>query len=269
MYICSVKKKVLYIIIFVNLWMITGCSNFQKLLKSNDYNFVYNEALKYYDKKDYFRAQSLFENLENVFKATDKADKILYYLANCYYYQHDYMMASYYFKNVGNRYPLSTYREESDYMSAYCAYLEAPDYNLDQTTTYLAIDEMQNFINRYPKSSKIPECNKIIDKLRENLETKDFESAKLYYKTRDYKAAVVALKNTLTDFPDTPYREETMFLILKSAFLYAQNSITAKKKERMTDVLDYYYSFSGEYPNSTYINEAKKIFNQASSIINN
>lgn len=247
----------------------TSCSNFQKLLKSNDYNLVYNEAVKYYEKKDYFRAQSLFENLENVFKASDKADKILYYLGYCYYYQRDYILASYYFRNVGNRYPLSSLREESDYMAAYCAYLNAPDYNLDQTYTYQAIDQMQDFINRYPHSSRIKECNEIIDKLRGTLEKKSFEAAKLYYTIGEYKSAVIALKNSLIEFPDTKYKEETLFLILKSSFLYAKNSVNEKKKDRMANAISEYYTFLNEFPNSNFINEAKKIYNQASEIVKN
>ncbi|HNV95776.1 MAG TPA: outer membrane protein assembly factor BamD [Bacteroidales bacterium] len=261
------KKIFIYSIFIITIWTISGCSGFQKLLKSNDYNLVYNEAVKYYEKKDYFRAQSLFENLENIFKASDKADKILHYLGYCYYYQRDYIMASYYFKNVGNRYPLSPLREESDFMAAYCAYLDAPDFSLDQTYTYQAIDQMQAFINRYPKSTKIAQCNEIIDKLRLKLETKSFEAAKLYYKTGYYQSAIIALKNSLQEFPDSHFREETLFLILKSSFIYAQNSVEEKKKERMADTINEYYTFSGEFPNSTYINEAKKIYNQASEIV--
>ncbi|MGQ9846015.1 MAG: outer membrane protein assembly factor BamD [Bacteroidales bacterium] len=261
------KTFFLYSIIFITIAIINGCSGFQKLLKSTDYNLVYNEAVKYYEKKDYFRAQSLFENLENIFKATDKADKILYYLGYCYYYQHNYMMASYYFKNVGNRYPLSPLREESDFMAAYCSYLDAPDYSLDQTNTYQAIDQMQAFINRYPKSTKIPQCNEIIDKLRLKLETKSFEAAKLYYKIGYYQSAIIALKNSLQEFPDSHFREETLFLILKSSFIYALNSVDEKKKERMANTINEYYAFSGEFPNSIYINEAKKIYNQASEFL--
>lgn len=262
------KKILIYILIF-NALLISGCSGFQKLLKSNDYNLVYNEAVKYYEKKDYFRAQSLFENLENIFKASDKADKILHYLGYCYYYQHNYVMASYYFKNVGNRYPLSSLREESDYMAAYCAYLDAPDFSLDQSYTYQAIDQMQAFINHYPHSSRIKDCNDIIDKLRGTLEKKSFESAKLYYTIGEYKAAVIALKNSLIEFPDSRYKEETLFLILKSSYVYAKNSIAEKKKDRMADAMNEYYTFSGEFPNSNYINEAKKIYNQASEIVKN
>ncbi len=249
--------------------IISSCSDFQKLLKSNDYNLVYSEAVKYYEKKDYFRAQSLFENLENIFKASDKADKILFYLGYCYYYQHNYIMASYYFKNVGNRYPLSPLREESDFMAAYCSYLDAPNYSLDQTYTIQAIDQMQAFINRYPKSDKLAQCNEIIDKLRERLERKAFENAKLYYKIGDYKAAVIALKNTLIEYPDTRFREETLFLIVKSSYIYAQNSVESKKVERMANVINEYYAFVGEFPNSKYLSEAKKIYEQASKYLKN
>lgn len=263
------KRPYKLTIILIITIIISSCSDFQKLLKSNDYNLVYNEAVKYYEKKDYFRAQSLFENLENIFKASDKADKILFYLGYCHYYQHNYIMASYYFKNVGNRYPLSPLREESDFMAAYCSYLDAPNYSLDQTYTIQAIDQMQAFINRYPKSDKIPQCNEIIDKLRERLERKAFENAKLYYKIGDYKAAVVALKNTLIEYPDTRFREETLFLIFKSSFIYAQNSVESKKVERMVNAINEYYTFVGEFPNSKYINEAKKIYEQATKYIKN
>jgi outer membrane protein assembly factor BamD len=256
-------------IVLIFLLTLSACSNFQKLLKSTDYELVYNEAVKYYEKKDYFRAQSLFENLENIFKASDKADKILYYLGYCYFHQHEYMLASYYFKNVGNRYPLSPLREESDFMAAYCSYLDAPDYSLDQTSTYQAIDQMQAFINRYPNSPRIKECNEIIDKLRDKLERKAFEAAKLYYKIGDYKAAVIALKNSLTEFPDTKYREETLYLTLKSSYLYALNSVSEKKKERMMQVIQYYYNFTTEFPNSNHLNEAKKIYEQATKIVKN
>jgi outer membrane protein assembly factor BamD len=44
-------------------------------------------------------------------------------------------------------------------------------------------------------------------------------SAKLYYNLGDYKAAVIALNNSIEQFPETKYREEIMFLILKASYL--------------------------------------------------
>ena len=48
---------------------------------------------------------------------------------------------------------------------------------LDQTNTYDALKELQLFINTYPNSSRIPECNDLIDKLRTKLEYKDYQDS--------------------------------------------------------------------------------------------
>ena len=77
-------------------------------------------------------------------------------------------------------------------MTAYCYYLDSPDLTLDQASTYKAIENLQLFINLYPKSERVNECNQLIDKLRNKLETKSFLNAKLYFKIGDYKAAIFA-----------------------------------------------------------------------------
>jgi outer membrane protein assembly factor BamD len=77
------------------------------------------------------------------------------------------------------------------------------------------------------------------------------------------------LKDGLNDYPDTPYREEMMFLTLKSTYMLAENSIIAKKTERYQNTVDEYYSLIAEYPQSTYLKEAQKIFEQATENLKN
>ena len=60
---------------------------------------------------------------------------------------------------------------------------------------------MQIFINLYPQSTHLQECNQIIDKLRLKLENKAFDISKLYYNTTNYQAAIVAFQNFQKDFP--------------------------------------------------------------------
>ena len=62
------------------------------------------------------------------------------------------------------------------------------------------------------------------------LETKSFEQARLYFNMEDYKAAVTAFRNLLNDFPSTSFRENSLFLIVKSEFLLAENSIDEKNR---------------------------------------
>jgi outer membrane protein assembly factor BamD len=241
----------------------TSCSEYQKLLKSSDFELKYTKAVEYYDKEDYFRALSLFEELLTMYKGTTRAEEIYYYYAYCHYNQGDHIMAGYHFSNFGKTYPNSKHKEECIYMSAYCQYLNSPEPSLDQSYTVKAIDELQLFINRFPKSERVAECNELIGKLRNKLEVKSFNNAKLYYDIKDYKAAIVSLKNSLKEFPDTKFREETLFLILKSSFVLAENSIEKKKLDRFKQAITEYYALIDEYPESLFLKKAEDIYTAA------
>lgn len=256
-------KKQTYLNLLLPLMLIIiipSCSDYQKLLKSNDFNLKYEKAVEYYDEEDYYRAQTLFEEVLTIIKGTDKAEKAQYYYTYCMYNQGDYILAGYHFKNFSKTFPNSEHREETDYMSAYCYYMQSPNPSLDQTYTLKAIEEFQLFINRYPQSTRIEESNNYVDKLRDKLESKSFSNAKLYYNLCEYKAAIVSLKTSIKDFPDIDYREEIIFYILKSNFLLAENSINTKKKERYQSTVTEYYALIDEYPQSKYIKEAQKIY---------
>lgn len=249
-------KRFLYLILILFAFQLISCSKYQKLLKSNDNNEKFERAITYYDHGDYYRAQQLFDQLINVYAGTDKVEKINYYYAYSYFKQDDYITASYYFKQFAKKFPNSKLAEECAYMSAYCQYMDSPKYNLDQTNTTESIKEFQLFINAYPQSERIPKCNELMDKLRGKLELKSFETAKLYFKMEDYKAAITTFNNVLRDFPDTPHREEIMFDIIKANYKYALKSIESKKKERYQAAIEAFDSFISAYPESSYLNQA-------------
>lgn len=251
-------KKVIYFLLFVLLF--ASCSKYQKLLKSSDYDLKYSKALEYYEKKDYYRAMTLFEELMNIYKGTVKAENVYYYFAYCNYALEDFLLAGYHFNNFAKTFPSSKHTEEARYLSAYCYYMDSPNYSLDQSATIKAIEEFQIFIEQYPKSERIAKCNELVDELREKLETKSYQNAKLYYELTDYKAAVVALKLSLKEFPDTKYREEMMYLVVESYYKLAENSVEAKKKDRYQLSVDEYFAFLDQYPTSKYLKDAERIY---------
>jgi outer membrane protein assembly factor BamD len=229
------------------------------LLKSDDTEKKYAMALQLYSEKNYSRALQLFDQLMGVMRATDKAQKIYYDQAYCYYYSKDYTMASYYFKRFSTNFPNTREAEECTFMSAYCNCMNSPEYSLDQTSTRDAIKELQSFINTYPDSKRLPECNDLIDKMRGKLETKDYKIALLYYRMDDYIAAVTSFNNILKDYPETLKKEEIMFLIFKSYNKYALQSIDFRKKDRILRAFTAYNDFATLYPTSTYAAEAKSM----------
>ena len=236
-----------------------SCGKYQKVLKSNDYEFKLAQAKVYYEKEDFNKAMPLFNELSSILRGTDKAEEVDYYYAYCNYSIGENLMAAYLFDRFFKTYTKSEHREESAYMIAFCYYLEAPIYSLDSKNTNKAIKQLQTFINQYPSSDRVEECNKLIDELRLKLSEKAFQNAKQYYTTEHYKSSIIALSNVLIDFPDTDKREEIRFLILDSSYLLAINSISIKKQERLEEVLELYEMFVDNYNDSIFLKEAKDI----------
>ena len=246
----------------------SSCGEYQKIVKSTDYEYKLKKAREYYDKKDDNRASQLYAELVNIFRGTNRSDQVYYYLAKSNFGQHDYMMAGHYFRQLVKEFPRSTFAEESQYQIAYCYYLDSPTPRLDQKTTQDAIDAFQLFINIFPSSNRVADANKYIDELREKLVYKSYMNGRLYYDLADYRASVISLTNSLKEFPDSKYREELMFYLLKSKYLLGENSIDEKKRERMNSELDEYYTFVDEFPNSKFRKEADKFFANTKKLMN-
>lgn len=261
----------LYVIflIFTGLVLISACSGYEKLLKSSDYIMKYNKGVEYFDDEEYVRAGNLFDQITSIYRGTTKADTVYYYQAKCYYMQRDYILAGHHFTNLAENYPNSIFREEAEYMGAYCYYKLSPRPSLDQENTKKAIGSFQLFIIQNPGSKRIAEAQAYIDELRNKLVQKSYMSGKLYYNLSDYKASIIALQNSLNDYPNTEHREELMFLLLKSHFLLAENSIYQKQIERYQNTVDEYYSFVGEFPESMFRREADRIYDSALGKIGN
>lgn len=247
------------------LGIIAGCkSQFEKIRTSNDTGKKYQEGIRLYNKKNYSKALILFDDLSQRYRGRSEAEDLAYYFAYTNYHLEDYTTARYQFKLFADTYPNSPRAEECRYMAAYCFYLESPKYSLDQENTRKAIEALQLFINLYPKSPRVAEAGKLIDDLRGKLEKKAYEISKQYldmggYDPQNYRAAVIAFRNALRDYPDTKYAEEMEFLSMKAQFLYAKNSLETKQEERFGEVLAMYSDFSEKYPSSKYMGEAKDL----------
>ncbi|RKD13782.1 hypothetical protein BCY91_09475 [Pelobium manganitolerans] len=235
----------------------TGCkSRFEKLRASTDVAKKYQEAIRLYNKKDYSKALVLFDDLVQRYRGRAESEDLYYYYAYTNYKLKDYLSARYHFKTFADTYPSSPKAEECRFLAAYCYYLESPNYSLDQDNTYKAIEALQLFINLYPKSERVAEASKLIADLRDKLERKSFENAKLFLDIGDYQAAVIAFRNSAKDFPDTKYAEEMEYLTIKAQYLYAKNSLETKQEDRYNEAIDEYERFIERYPKSAFAKEA-------------
>ena len=247
------------ILIFIGGLILSSCSDYNKVMKGNDNEEKKNYAVKMYEEEDYLKSITLLEDIIPYYKLTPDGEKLyfIYCLGN--YKLGDYYLAGYYFKRFIRQYPTSKNVEEATFLSALCAVKNSPNYKLDQTETLNALDELQIFIDIYPESNRMDTCNIIMDNMRAKLEKKQYESSKMYYRTENYKAAVVAFQGTLENYPESVYKEEMLYLSVKSSYLLAINSITAKKLERLEATLKSYRTFVAEFPESEWLTDAEII----------
>ena len=256
-----IKSNILFLLGFITI-IFSSCSEYQKILKSTDLDFKYEQAVKLFEDEQYIKAFPLFDELLLLYRGTDKAETVYYYYCKTEYEKGNLLSSAYHFKNFSSTYKDNSKSEECAYLAVYCSFLLSPKYILDQTNTYKALDEIKIFFDKYPNSTYITACNDLKVELAEKLEKKSFENARLYYTTENYKAAIHAFNLALQQHQNSVFKEEILFLQLKSYFLLAQNSVEEKKDKRIKDTIIAYNQFKNTYPKSEYSHESNRVFKQ-------
>ncbi|CAA7385886.1 outer membrane protein assembly factor BamD [Chryseobacterium fistulae] len=240
--------------------VLSSCASQQeKAMKSADKNYILKIANENFAKKKWKNALSLYDRLANLVAGTDDFPNVGFNTAYANYYDKSYKLAGHQFKNFAVNFSKDPRAEEAAYMSALCYYEGSMDYNLDQTSTTLAINEMQDFLNNYPNSEKSKNISQLIDELSYKLEFKAYENARQYFKMAEYKAANVALENVLEDFPGTKLRPKIYDYIMKSRYELATKSVYDLKDERIENALSFTRQVEKELPDTEYSKTALDI----------
>lgn len=247
--------------------LLSACSGYEKVLKSNDVNYKLTKANEYFDNKKYQRASELYESLIPVMKNTRNYEPLYYRYAYTFYYMKDYLSASYHFKNFVDFFPNSANAEECEYLYAVCLYKQSPPASQDQTNTIKAMGAFQAYINSHPASTRVTEANTYVDAARRKLEEKAAGIAKLYYNIGQYRAASITYKNVMLEYPESAASDYYQYMLVRSTYHYARNSDVTKQEERYNSALEAFGQMKESYPNSQYLREAEKLQLQASNHI--
>ena len=234
--------------------LLSGCGEYQKLLKSKDPDAKYQAALRYFNEQQYMRAQTLLDDVAVYYKGTERSEDVVCYLARCYIGNKDYATAAEYYEAYARNYPKGKYIVEARYQIGHCYYMDAPDARLDQDITRKAIQWLTQFVELFPESPYAQDAYKQIDELNDRLAEKEYYSANLYYNLgtylgNNYLSAEIVAKNAIKKYPGNKYTEELSWIILQSD----------KKKDRARATEDEYYNFVTDYPSSKHRQAADRI----------
>jgi len=252
------------------LLVVCSCGEYSKVLKSRDYNERFEYAKKYFDKGKYNRSATLFEDVLPIMRNTARGEEAHYLLARSYFNMKDYQTAAEYFKSYYTAYPRGEYTELARFYSAYGLYLDSPDPRLDQTDTYSAMKQFQDFLDYFPQSERKDDAQNYLFELQEKLALKELMTTRLYYNLGEfmlvpfpggnYLSCVITAQNAMRDYPFSKYREDFVYYMFKSKYELALKSEENKKELRYRDVIDEYYTYRNEYPDGKYTKEITKLY---------
>ena len=273
-------KKIIWFISLVILS--TSCSEYQKVLKDGDPGVkyamgekLYNEAEAENSKSKYRKALRLFEQIVPQYRGKPQGEKLTFLFADTYYKLNDHYLAGSQFERFPQSYPNSDRVEEAAFKSARSYYLLSPRYDLDQTETIKAIEELQKYIVTHPEGENIKEANELATDLRLKLEKKAYQIAWEYHRKgnsgipgENYKAAIVAFTNFLKEHPGSPFREAAIYYRYDAAYQLAINSYQHLVQERLIEAQEYYNNYIRFYPEGgQYYDQIQKSYRELDFIL--
>ncbi len=209
----------------------------------------FQAGLKAFQEEDYWRALDIFQLIVSGAPDHPLHEQALFYTALCHFHLKSYYSALDYFFRFLHTYPTSALREQARYYIARAYYAITLPPELDQTLTYRAMEVIRLFLREYPQSQYAPECQQMLRDLEARIATKAYLNAMVYYKIGKYRAAVIAIENTLKEYPLHPRRAELAYYLVRAAAEYARQSIPEKQPERWQKVRklahQYRYAYEG------------------------
>ncbi|MGH2566147.1 MAG: outer membrane protein assembly factor BamD, partial [Ginsengibacter sp.] len=82
--------KLILVLLMPFILLASCATQFNKVLKSKDYEYKLKKADEYYANKKYKYAEELYVELFSVFKGTEKFEELYYKYAYCSFYQKNY-----------------------------------------------------------------------------------------------------------------------------------------------------------------------------------
>ncbi len=248
--------------------VLASCSKFRSIQKSTDWRVKYEAGFDYYEKKDYYRAAVLFEEIQAIVRGLPEGEKVEFFLAYCQFYEKTYLLAANQYKTFYETYGRSALAEEAQFMYAFSLYKSSPPANLDQRGSVEAMDAMQAFINIYPASRFVEQATQVIVESQQKLEEKGYENAKQYLKLRMYQAAIIAFDNFRQAYPDSKYLEEIASLKVIAQYELADRSFQNLQEKRFKQVVEFYQELIDNYPGSKFIKDVERMYSDSLYKIN-
>jgi outer membrane protein assembly factor BamD len=204
-------------------------------------------AKREFEKKHYDRAIIEFQKLIFNYSGAVFIDSAQYLLGMSYLNQNDYALAQAEFNKLLSMFPTSQLSDDAAFMVAFCDFKMSPRAELDQERTSKALEELKRFLDDYPESDRANEAQNLLNECYSKLAKKAYENGYLYFKMKQYEAALIYLKDLINEYHDTRWAAPAQFYIAEAYF----------KQKKYDQAKEEYQKFLENFPDDKLARKAK------------
>lgn len=124
-----------------------------------------------------------------------------YHLADCYYKLKRFQEASVEYEFLYKQFSNSAFAEEAQLKAAQATFEISEPYYREQNLTLDSRRMAEDFLSRYPNSGFSSQARNLLGRIENKLARKELEAAKLYFKFKEYEAAIMMLEYTVGTYP--------------------------------------------------------------------
>ena len=181
---------------------VAGCPKRRQVAPPpTDAQQAFDDAIGELEAKRYRQAEDRFTVIIFNFPGSRQASDAQYYLAETYFRSQDYLMAQTEFDFYVRNFPNGRFQEEATYKLAVSYLRSSPGRVRDQSRALKAREIIDQFLESYPDSPFRPEAEKLLGDIGERLALREFDAARLYYTSGEYRSALAYYNYVSETYP--------------------------------------------------------------------
>ena len=249
-------KKLLTLGVFA-LLAAGGCATSQAIKTAESpAEKLYLIGEKRYENQDYSGAIERWNNLRNNYPYSRFAVRADLRIADAYFGKQEWSTAAEQYRSfvkLHPEHPKVPYARFRVGKSVYKKmpknwFFQPPAYERDLSSTESAVQELQRFLRRFPKSKYAPKARKMLREAKRRLADHEMYVANFYLDRKNARGAMMRLKYLLNNYSGLGLDAKALYLLAVS---YLQLGDVKKARTALDDLIEY-------HPDSKYADKAKQ-----------
>lgn len=209
-------------LLFACLLAVPGCSAFKEGKEVKDAKAeapveqMYNAAARQMDQGNFFEAAKAFDEVDRQYPYSQWATRAQLMSAYAQYKNMKYQPALEAVERFLELHPSDPNAAYAWYLKALCHYEQISDVRRDQKATELAMDSLQQVVQRFPGTSYARDAALKIDLTRDHLAGKEMEIGRYYLYRKQYQAGINRFQKVVEQYQTTTHVPEALHRMVES-----------------------------------------------------